>query len=192
MTIKSKHIIVVSCVVLLLCAFVLFSRVGVPTVVKLGSSFTVDNTSESRILLNHIDTLARDGLYYAAWGIGEKEDCKDTNGKTISLHDAQIYFLLGEYPNVEQAEENMQVWLDTGRTNYEVVKEDTILFCGEECTRLIYRFADPESLYANGVSIFGVLENSAVCIELTCRETFTGDQIATMEDFLGACTHITN
>ncbi len=93
---------------------------------------------------------------------------------------------------MDQAEENMQTWLDTGRTNYEVIKEDTILFCGEECTRLIYRFAEPESLYSNGVSIFGVLENSAVCIELTCRETFTSDPVTTMDEFLGACTHITN
>ncbi len=192
MAVKSKHIIIVSCVVLLLCAFVLFSRIGVPTVVKLGSSFAVDNTNESRILLNHIDTLARDGLYYAAWGIGEKEDCKDNNGKTISLHDAQIYFLLGEYQNAEQAQENMQTWLDSGRANYEVIKEDTITFCDQECTRLIYRFAEQDSLYSNGVSVFGVLDNSAVCIELTCRETFVGDPMATMDEFLGACTHTAN
>lgn len=192
MAIKSKHIIIVSCVLLLLCAFVLVSRIGVPTVVKLGSSFAVDNTDESRILLNHIDTLAKDGLYYAAWGIGQKEDCKDNNGKTISLHDAQIYFLLGEYKDKEQADENMLSWLDSGRTNYEVIKEDTILFCGQECTRLIYRFAEPDSLYSNGVSIFGVLNNSAVCIELTCRETFTDDPVITMDEFLKACTYTAN
>ncbi|MDE7326955.1 MAG: hypothetical protein K2N63_11915 [Lachnospiraceae bacterium] len=189
MIMKPKHIIIIVCAVLLLCGFVLLFRTGVPSVVRLGSSMEVDNTDERRILLNNIDTLARDGLYYAAWGIGEKADCEDSNGTTVSLYDAQIYFLLGEYNDKDAAMENMQSWLNAGKTNYEVISEDEINFCGQTCTRLIYRFFGQDSLYSNGVSIFGVLNNSAVCIELTCRKTFLDDPVTTMDEFLDCCSY---
>lgn len=192
MSINSKRIFIIVCIVLLLCGFALIFRTGVPSMVNLGNSFEVDNTDGSRILLNNIDTLAKDGLYYAAWGIGEKSDCRDNNGTTISLYDAQIYFLLGEYSDKDSAQENMDSWLTSGKTNYEVIDEDEINFCGQPCTRLVYRFPGQDSLYSNGVSIFGVLGNSAVCIELTCRETFLKDPVTTMDSFLSGCTYTAN
>lgn len=186
---KTKYIPIALIVILLLYAFFSFRKDSDPSVVKLGSHFSVDNTCESRVLLSNVDALAASGLYYAAWGTGGKVPYENSDGETIDLYDAQIYLLFGEYGDHSIAVENMQNWLNTGRTNYDVIHEDEIQFCGQTCTMLTYRFFAEDSPYSNGISIFGVLDDNAVCIELTCRETFADDPKATMEDFLDCCTY---
>lgn len=189
---KAKYISIILIIILLVSGCSLFREDRDPSTVKLGLHFSVDNTSESRTLLSNIDTLAASGLYYAAWGTGGKVPYENSDGDTVDLYDAQIYLLFGEYNDRDTAEENMQGWLDAGRTNYEVIREDEIQFCGQTCTKLTYRFSGEDSPYANGVSIFGVLDNNAVCIELTCRETFVGDPENTMDEFLNCCTYTAN
>ncbi len=186
---KAKHIPIILLVILLVSGCFISRQNNNPSVVKLGSHFSVDNTSENRVLLSNVDALAASGLYYAAWGTGGKTPYENSDGETIDLYDAQIYLLFGEYSDSGTAAENMQSWLDAGRTNYEVIREDEIQFCGQVCMRLTYRFPDTDSPYTNGISIFGVLDNNAVCIELTCRDTFAGDPQAAMDEFLDCCTY---
>lgn len=186
---KRKYIICILFAVLLLFLAFLSFRKETPSVVTLGSHFQVDNTDSRRTLTNHVDTLAASGLYYASWGLGEISSYENGSEETISLYDAQIYLLLGEYSSKELAAENMQGWLDAAKTNYEVQNEEKIYFCGQDFTKLTYRFPGKDGPYANGISIFGTLDANAVCIELTCRESFADDPETTMDDFLSCCTY---
>lgn len=189
---KRKYIICILFTALLLCLVLLSLKKEVPTVVTLGSHFQVDNTDSRRTLTNHVDTLAASGLYYASWGLGNISAYESAKDGTINLYDAQIYLLLGEYKNERSAAENMQEWLDNARTNYEVQNEEEISFCGQVFTKLTYLFAGEDGPYANGISIFGVLDTDAVCIELTCRESFADDPETTMDDFLNCCSYGTD
>lgn len=189
---KARYVFCFLCAALFLSGCLFSPESGDTSAVTLGSSLTVDNTDSSRTLLSSMDTLAASGLYYASWGLGETEEHENNDGKTVSLYDAQIYLLLGEYKNNETAADNMQTWLDAGRTTYEVISEEEIRFCGQTCTKLTYRLTGEDALYSNGISVFGVFDNEAVCIELTCRDTFAEDPEVAMDSFLDSCTYVEN
>lgn len=157
--------------------------------VTIGNILTVHNADDRLTLLHNMDTLSSDGLYYATWTAGDPEPYENSDGDTVDLYDAQLYLLLGKYKNAETAQENMDSWLNAGRSNYDVTEEGTIL-CGEQSyTVITYTFTNQENPYARGVSAFGVYENCAVCVELTCREGYDEDLQEMLIDFLQECTY---
>ena len=189
---KTGFLVSMLCTVLLLSGCALFSAGGDAAHITLGSSLKIDNTDENRVLLSNTDALAADGLYYASWGLGEKSPFEDSDGKTVEMYDARLHLLLGEYDSSEEAQSSMNAWLDSGRTEYEVLSDGEFICGGQTYTRLTYRFRAENSPYTNGVSVFGVSGSSALCIELTCRGTFTGDPEEALTDFLNCCTYLTD
>lgn len=186
---KRKYVVCILFAAMLLCLAFLSYKKEVPSVVALGRHFQVDNTDSRRTLTNHVDTLAASGLYYASWGLGNVSAYESSSDGTLNLYDAQIYLLFGEYGSEGAAAQNMQDWLDAARINYEVQNEEEIYFCGQAFTKLTYRFPEEDGPYTNGISIFGILDANAVCIELTCRDRFADDPETTMDDFLSSCTY---
>ena len=155
----------------------------------IGSHLTVHNTDSRLSLLDHKDTLASDGLYYTSWTAGSSEEYENSDGDTVDLYDAQLYLLLAECKSAEAAEGNRNSWLDAGQANYEVTDEETISCNGQSYILLTYRFTNEENPYSHGVSAFGVFENSAVCVELTCRETYEEDLKEMLTSFLDGCSY---
>ena len=152
--------------------------------VTIGSHLTVHKTDDRLTLVDHKDALASDGLYYAAWAVGSPEDYEDSEGDTVDLYDAQLYLLLAECKTAEAAEDNRKSWLEAGQANYEVSDEKTISCNGQPYTLLYYRFTNEENPYSHGVSAFGVFENCAICVELTCQETYDADLEEMLTGFL--------
>ncbi len=187
---KTRRFISLLCTALLLSGCSLFSAGSSVSRITLGSSLEIDNTDENRVLLSNTDALADDGMYYASWGLGSKSPFTDTDGKTVELYDARLHLLLGEYENSGEAQSNMESWLASGRTEYDVLTDEEFLCGGRTYTKLTYRFRAENSPYTNGVSVFGVSGSSAVCIELTCRETFPDDPAAALTSFLNSCTYL--
>ena len=111
---------------------------------------------------------------------------------TVNLYDAQLYLLLEEFANDEKAQENMDAWLDRGRSNYQVSTEEEIVYNGQTYLVLTYTFQNENNPYARGVSAFAVRDNLAVCAELTCQEDFTEDLKTILTDFLENCTYNTD
>ena len=73
---------------------------------------------------------------------------------------------------------------EAGRANYEVTAEETISCNGQSYTLLTYHFTSEENPYSHGVSAFGVFENSAICVELTCQESYGEDLHEMLTGFL--------
>ncbi|MBD5458371.1 MAG: hypothetical protein HDR27_07355 [Lachnospiraceae bacterium] len=157
--------------------------------VTIGHHLTVDNTDSRLTLLSNMDALSADGLYYAAWTMGDSEPYENSDGDTVDLYDAQLYFLLGEFKDAEAAQNNMDTWLSAGRTNYEIVSEENVTCNGQNYLLITYQFAHEDNPYVRGASAFGVFDNNAACIELTCRENFDEDLKAVLVDFLNGCTY---
>ena len=156
--------------------------------ITVGSRLTVHNTDERLTLLSNMDTLSADGLYYASWTAGDAEPYEHADGDTVDLYDAQLYLLLGEYATAEAAEENLSGWLAAGQSNYDISAEDNVT-CGEQTYTLItYDFTNEKNPYARGVSAFGVYQNCAVCMELTCRADYSEDLQEILTAFLSDCT----
>ncbi len=157
--------------------------------ITVGSHLTVHNTDNRLTLLSNMDTLSSDGLYYASWTAGSSKPYENADGDTVDLYDAQLYLLSGEFNSAETAEANMADWLAAGQSNYDVSAEETVTYGGQSYTMITYDFINKENPYARGISAFGVYENCAVCIELTCREGYDEDLREMLTAFLDGCSY---
>lgn len=156
--------------------------------ITIGKFLTVQNNDSRLTLQNNLDTLAADGLYYAAWTIGGAEPYENSDGKTVDLYDAQLYLLLGEAHDDAEAQSKMNDWLAVAKTNYDILSEEETACNSQSYTLITYNCVSEENPYARGVSAFGVRNNIAVCIELTCRENFEEELRPILVDFLNSCT----
>lgn len=157
--------------------------------VQIGGSLTVRNADTRLKLLSNLDTLSADGLYYASWAVGNSEPYENSDGDTVDLYDAQLYLLLGEFKSSDTAQQNMDNWFTAGQTNYNITAEENVTCNGQSYTVVTYNFDNEENPYERGVSAFGVHQNLAVCVELTCRENYQEDLYEMLIDFLNGCTY---
>lgn len=194
---KTKYIIFSLCLALILagCSFTpqnepdpAWEETGVITV---GNVLTVQKSDERWKLLSNIDTLTAEGLYYAAWSIGENRFEGDDGEDAVNLYDAQLYLLLGEFPDESTAGQNMDKWLDVAKANYEILSEEEISCNGQPYLLITYNCVSKDNPYDNGASVFGVRKKHAMCIEMTLAEDFDEDAKTLLIDFLNNCTYDT-
>lgn len=157
--------------------------------VTVGGRLTVHNTDSRLTLSDNLDALSADGLYYASWTSGSFEPYENSDGDTVDLYDAHLYLLLGEFKTPDAARTNIDNWLTAGQNNYDITDEQSISCNGQSYTMLVYNFKNEENPYAHGVSAFGVCNDLAVCVELTCRENYQEDLQEMLTDFLDNCSY---
>lgn len=155
--------------------------------ITVGNSLKIKNTNTQLTLLDNKETLAADGLYYATWVMGNSEVYENSDGDSIDLYDAQLYLLLGESENSENAQRNIDSWLAAAKTNYEIINEEESTIRKQPYLLITYNSKNNNSPYSHGISAFGTFNNNAVCIELTCRENFTEDLKPILINFLNSC-----
>lgn len=193
--VNSKHIACILCITMILAGCsAASSGSGSDSItdsdhIVIGSHLTVNNTDSRLTLSDYKDTLSADGLYYASWTAGDSEPYENSDGDTVDLYDAQLYLLLGEFKNDDAAQKNMGNWLEAGQANYNVTDETTVTCNGQSYTMITYSFSNEENPYSHGVSAFGVSKNLAVCVELTCRESYQEDLQEMLTGFLNSCTY---
>lgn len=157
--------------------------------ITVGHNLTIQNADNRMTLSENMDVLAAEGLYYATWTMGGFEPYENSDGDTVDLYDAQLYLLLGEFPGSQDAQNNMDKWLTAGKSNYEILSEESITCNGQSYCLITYNCISDTNPYDRGVSAFGVYQDNAVCIELTCRENFEEDLRTILIDFLNNCTY---
>ena len=157
--------------------------------ITIGNYLTIQNIDSRLTLLNNLDTLSADGLYYASWVIGDARVFENSDGDTVDLYDASLYLLSGEFKNTPYAQENMNSWLAAAKENYDILSEEEITCNGQTYSLITYNSTHEDNPYARGISAFGIYENHAVCIELTCQDEFTEDLRGILVDFLDGCSY---
>lgn len=138
------------------------------------------------------DALAAEGLYYATWVDGDSVPYENSDNETIELYDAQLYLLAGEAPDSQTAQSDCDAWLAAARENYEVYAEDTIICNGQSYTLISYNCTGDTTPYNRGISVFGVHDTVAVCIELTCLEHYSKELEPILTEFLNGCHYSTD
>lgn len=152
----------------------------------IGTSVGVE-ASTKLTLLDIKEGLAADGLYYATWISGNSVSYENSEGDTIDLYDAQLYFLTNEAVSEKKAKASCAAWLAAAKENYEILAEDTVSLGGQNYTLITYNCINEDNPYARGVSAFGVCETTAVCAELVCVEDYTEDLKPLLSEFLNHC-----
>lgn len=138
-------------------------------------------------LIDNKETLAADGLYYATWAAGGSVPYKNSDGDTVDLYDAQLYFLTNEAVSEKKAKASCETWLSAAKENYEVYAEDTVSLGGQSYTLITYHCTNEDNPYARGISAFGVCDTTAVCAELVCVDGYTEDLQTLLSEFLNHC-----
>ncbi len=156
---------------------------------KVGKNLTIKNADNTLTLLESKDVLSANGLYYATWIMGESTPYVNSEGITVDLYDVQLYLILSEHKNAAEAGNDMTKWMDLGRNNYEVLTEEEIICNGQPYALITYNCVSEDNPYARGISSFGVCNNDAICIELTCRENFEEDLKSILTVFLDNCSY---
>lgn len=153
---------------------------------RVGTNIGID-TPKQLTLLDNKETLAADGLYYATWVTGGSVPYENSEGDTIELYDAQLYFLTNEATSEKKAHDACDTWLAAARKNYEICTENTITCNGQSYTMITYNCIGKDNPYAHGVSAFGTCGVNAVCAEFTCVENYTEDLEPLLTDVLNGC-----
>lgn len=154
--------------------------------INIGSNIGIEAPKELTLSDNK-DALAADGLYYATWVAGGSVPYKNSDGETIDLYDAQLYFLAGESPSEESAREECSIWLTAAKENYEIQTETEITCNGQSYTLITYNCAGEDTPYDRGASAFGTCGVNAVCAEFTSRENYQKDLTPILTEFLNNC-----
>lgn len=156
---------------------------------KVGHNLTIRNSDDSFHLLDNKDVLSANGLYYAAWTMGESQPYTDTEGKTVDLYDVQLYLILSEHKTTTAAGNDMSKWIDLAEEKYEVLTEEEILCNGHSYSLITYLCAGETDSCDRGISAFGVYDNTAMCFEMTCRENYDADLRDILVSFLENCDY---
>lgn len=158
--------------------------------VTLGNVIGVD-TPEELTARENSDVLSAKGMYYAAWSAGEAVPYVNEDGTDAQLYDAQVYLLAAGHNSTQKAEERAAEWLNMAYEQYAVDTEAVETCNGQEFTVIIYTYTSETNPYTHGASAFGAYGNYALSVELSCRESFEGDALDTLKDFLAHCHYAT-
>lgn len=194
---KKNYLLTLTCLLLLLTGCSAASETttgsgdGHHEQIQIGRIITID-APEELTLSDNKEALAADGLYYATWVTGSSIPYENSEGETVDLYDAQLYFLAGESKNSASAKENCVSWLSAAKENYDVQSETTITCNDQSYTLITYQCISEDTPYDRGVSAFGTCGNIAVCAEFTCLEDYEGDLESTLIRLLDGCHYSTD
>ena len=60
---------------------------------------------------------------------------------------------------------------------------------GQEYTVIQFTYQDESNPYASGVAAFAQRGTSAIEWELSCQDSYSGDALKVLTDFLNSCTY---
>ena len=154
-----------------------------------GKTLVAPAPQDGFTLLDNKDILAANGLYYASWVSGEPQPYENSEGKTVDLYDAQLTLVVQENKTEEKAASAVSGWKELAEQNYSISDPQTLTAAGKEYTVLRFTYPNESNPYAFGVAAFAQRGTSAMEWELSCQESYSGDALAVLTDFLNGCTY---
>lgn len=130
------------------------------------------------------DTLGLGGVYYATWTNGDKRDFTNTEGESTVIFNSQIYVVAQEGRTEADAEQSLATWMARERQNYSCGETYKVTVGGQTYTILPMMEGKEGNPYPFGCAAFTCFGTNAVCVELVCSDTFTGDPGYVLEEFL--------
>ena len=153
----------------------------------LGSVLGVEEPGNGFSILENNAILIADDLFYATWVTGSPVPYTNEDGDEVDLYEAHLYLLLCGCADAANAQLALEEWTARQEDTYTVKEIRTETCNGQEYLFLLYECGSDTNPYSRGVSAFTTYGNYAVSAELTCRESFTGDELSILTDFLEGC-----
>lgn len=153
----------------------------------LGSALGVEEPGNGLVLLDNNAALTYQDLYYAAWAIGEPSVYINEEEDEVDLYPAQLYLLLQGCKDEKNARMAVDEWSGLQRKTYSILESRTETHNGQEYTVYLYEISSDTNPYARGVSAFTTYGRYALSAELSCQDSFDGDEEAILAEFLEGC-----
>ena len=131
-------------------------------------------------------------MFFTSWSAGEARPHTNGQGEEGEVYEAQLVLLLSGASSAESAQATVDEWLTMARDTYAVTDTTQKVCNGRDFTLLTYDFASDASAYAYGASAFAVDGANAISAELACQDTFGGDPVDILTDFLEHCHYAAN
>ena len=154
-----------------------------------GKTLVAPAPPEGFTLLDNKDILAANGLYYASWVSGDPQPYENSEGKTVDLYDAQLTLVVQENKTEDKAASAVEGWQTLAQQNYDISDTQTLTAAGQEYTVIQFTYQDESNPYASGVAAFAQRGTSAIEWELSCQDSYSGDALKVLTDFLNSCTY---
>lgn len=130
------------------------------------------------------DILGLSGVYYATWTNGDARPFTNADGEETVIFNSQIYVVAQECRTEADAQQNIAAWKAREKQNYQVLEEFGITLNDRDYMILTMISGSEGNPYGFGCAAFTVSGTNAVCIELVCSDTFTGEPQLVLEEFL--------
>ena len=130
------------------------------------------------------DTLGLGGVYYATWTSGDMRDFTNAGGESTVIFNSQIYVVAQEGRTEADAQQNLAAWTAREQQNYSCGETCEVSINGQTYTILPMMAGREGNPYPFGCAAFTRIGTNAVCVELVCSDTFTGNPQAVLEEFL--------
>lgn len=153
----------------------------------LGTTLGVEQPGNGLTLSENPLVLTGRNTHYATWTVGEPASYVNSDGEDTDLYPAELYLLLYGCADAEEAKATVSDWMEREQDTYTVTGTATETYNTQEYTILTYQCGSETNPYSRGVSAFSVYENYAISAELTCLDTFEGDEHQMLQDFLNGC-----
>lgn len=150
----------------------------------LGSVLGVEKPGQELTLRD--DKMAKN-MSYTAWSMGDAQPYVNASGEETQLYEAQLVLLLTACKSAEEAQLTVEDWLALAEEHYTVTGTVQQTCNGQEFTVLTYTFPSGTSPFARGISAFTTFESGAISAEFACQDTFEGDGMEILTDFLEHC-----
>lgn len=154
-----------------------------------GSTLVAPAPQDDFVLLDNKDILSANGLYYASWVNGDAQPYENSEGKTVDLYDAQLTLVVQENKTEDKAASAVEGWQTLAQQNYDISDTQTLTAAGQEYTVIQFTYQDESNPYASGVAAFAQRGTSAIEWELSCQDSYSGDALKVLTDFLNSCTY---
>lgn len=154
-----------------------------------GNTLTAPAPQDDFVLLDNKDILSANGLYYASWVSGEAQPYENSDGETVDLYDAQLTLVVQENKTEEKAASAVSGWKELAQQNYRISDTRILTAAGQEYTVIRFDYLSEDNPYAAGVAAFAQRGTSAIEWELSCQDSYAGDGLEVMTDFLNGCVY---
>ena len=113
-------------------------------------------------------------------------------GSTLVAPAPQDDFVLldnKENKTEDKAASAVEGWQTLAQQNYDISNTQTLTAAGQEYTVIQFTYQDESNPYASGVAAFAQRGTSAIEWELSCQDSYSGDALKVLTDFLNSCTY---
>ena len=150
----------------------------------IGGILGVEPLDNGLTLRETNDAIAASGMYYTLWAVGEPQSFVNADGEDADLYDAQMVVLVTGQAPPEEAKQRVSDWMGLANESYQVTVQGSKTCGGAEYSLLEYRYQSEDNPYERGASAFGTCGNFAVCMEISCLDSFEGSETEYLNTFI--------